>query len=36
MHDSVENGEEDYRYSAHFMQIDVIIKRKDAGETKPS
>ena len=30
MRHGVEDGEEDYGYTTHFVQVDVIIERKDA------
>ncbi len=36
MHHGVQNGEKDDGDSAHFVQVDMIIKWKDAGKTKPS
>ncbi len=36
MHQSVKEREEDDGDSAHFVQVDVIIERKDASKTESS
>jgi len=36
MHHGVKDWEEDDRYPAHFVQVDVIIERKDARPTESS